>query len=51
MKLIHWPAFEERYVDNGAVEIDELKYDHFERVAVFERRVSTMRLCQKQTIK
>ena len=48
MKLIHRPAFEERYVDDGAIEIDELKHDHFESVAVFVRRMSTVRLCQKQ---
>jgi len=47
MKSTHSPAFEESYVDNGPVEIEELKYDHFERIAVFVRRVSTMRLCRK----
>jgi len=47
--LLDRPAFEEGNVEYRAVEVDELKDDHFERVAVFVRRVCAMRLCKKTT--
>ena len=47
--LLDRPALEECYVDDGAVVVDELKDDHFERVAVLVRRVNTMSLCTNCT--
>ena len=36
------PALEERNVDDRSIEVDELKDDHFERVAVLIRRLRTV---------
>lgn len=50
------PSFEESDVENGRVEVDELKYKYFESQVVVEVRLSSVHLwnsnkCEKHTVK
>ena len=40
--VTHESAFEERDVEDGGVEIDELKNEHFEREVIVEVRLGAM---------
>jgi len=40
-----WLALEEADVEDGRVEVDELKDEHFERQLIFELRLRPVHLC------
>ena len=43
-RISHESAFEERDVEDGGVEVDELKNEHFEREVVVKIRLGSMHL-------
>ena len=43
--LAHVLSLEEAYIDDGRIEVDELKDEHFEDELILELRLRPMHLC------